>query len=179
MMDRVNVVGTSGSGKSTFARQLAEALGQSYVQLDALYWGPDWMPVPEEKFIGSIRRAVVADRWVVDGNYSRHRELIWSRASHVIWLVFSFPIVMYQLFFRTMRRSLMGEELFSGNRESLVKAFFRRDSILLWGLTTFRRRRGEYRRIIRERRYPSIEIIVLSSPHQAHRFLERLQRTSS
>jgi adenylate kinase family enzyme len=39
---RVNVKGSSGSGKSTFARELAAKLDLPYVELDALHHGPNW-----------------------------------------------------------------------------------------------------------------------------------------
>ena len=39
---RVNVVGTSASGKTTFARALAERLGVRHVELDALHWQSGW-----------------------------------------------------------------------------------------------------------------------------------------
>lgn len=35
---RINVVGTSASGKSTFACALAAKLGLSYIELDNLFW---------------------------------------------------------------------------------------------------------------------------------------------
>ncbi len=41
------------------------------------------------------------------------------------------------------------------------------------------RRRSEYRSIIRDDRYPSIEFIILSHPRQGDRFLERLKRAIS
>ena len=35
---RISVIGTSGAGKTTFARRLAEAVGAPYVELDAINW---------------------------------------------------------------------------------------------------------------------------------------------
>ena len=41
-MERINVVGTSCSGKTTLARAIAGRLGLPYTELDALFWGPRW-----------------------------------------------------------------------------------------------------------------------------------------
>ena len=49
-LKRVVVIGTSCSGKTTFANHLAKALGQKAIQLDALYWLPEWRPRPEHEF---------------------------------------------------------------------------------------------------------------------------------
>jgi gluconate kinase len=40
-MDKVNVVGTSGSGKSTFSQQLARVLDCEYIEMDRLHWKPN------------------------------------------------------------------------------------------------------------------------------------------
>jgi adenylate kinase family enzyme len=40
-LKRVNVKGTSGSGKTTFAQELARRLDVPFVELDALHHGPD------------------------------------------------------------------------------------------------------------------------------------------
>lgn len=41
-MKRINVVGTSGSGKSTFGRQLSQQICAPYIEMDALFWQPNW-----------------------------------------------------------------------------------------------------------------------------------------
>ena len=69
---RVVVVGTSCSGKTTFAHRLANILGSQCVELDSLYWRPEWTPRPdfEQDVLAAARQA----RWVIDGNYSRVRD---------------------------------------------------------------------------------------------------------
>src|SRR2546425_568451 len=68
---RVNVKGTSGSGKSTFAAELARRLDVPYVELDALHHGPNWSEPTDEEFQERVREAMAGapDGWVIDGNY--------------------------------------------------------------------------------------------------------------
>lgn len=56
-MRRVNVKGTSGSGKSTFGRELARRLAVPYVELDALHHGPNWTEAAPEEFRARVREA--------------------------------------------------------------------------------------------------------------------------
>lgn len=116
---RVAVVGTSCSGKTTFARRLSRALDVPHVELDALYWGPGWSPAPPEDFRASVRDAISAPAWVADGNYSAVRDLVWSRATAVVWLDLPLRVVFPRALGRTLRRAITREELFGGNRESL------------------------------------------------------------
>src|SRR5688572_30807780 len=90
---RVAVVGTSCSGKTTFARALAPRLGAPYTELDVLYWGPDWSPRPLDEFRARVEAAVSTPSWVIDGNYSIVRDLVWGRATTLIWLDFPFSLI--------------------------------------------------------------------------------------
>ena len=53
---KINVVGTSGSGKSTLARQLAERLDVPYIEMDRLYWRPEWQGTPDDAFWRGLSR---------------------------------------------------------------------------------------------------------------------------
>ena len=66
-MERINVVGTSCSGKTTLARRIATRIDASHVEMDALFWGPGWQPVATELFRSRVAEAVGGDRWVLDG----------------------------------------------------------------------------------------------------------------
>jgi adenylate kinase family enzyme len=149
--DRVNLVGSSGSGKSTLGRALAQALGQPVVEIDDLFWGPNWTPTPDETFLPRLSAALAEPRWVLDGNYDRTRALKWARATLVVWVDPPYPRVLWQVFLRTLKRSFGGVRLWRhGNRESLRRAFLSKDSILLWSFQNLRRIRRRYAEVLGE-----------------------------
>jgi adenylate kinase family enzyme len=90
-MARVVVIGTSCVGKTLFARSLARVLSSPHIELDALYWQPNWVARPPDEFRALTARALAQDCWVTDGNYGAVRNLVWSRATTVIWLNYVFP----------------------------------------------------------------------------------------
>jgi adenylate kinase family enzyme len=175
-MTRVVVVGTSGTGKTTFSRRLAHILGAPHIELDALYWLPNWVPRPLPEFRTLVEQAIAQDSWVVDGNYSPIRSLVWSRATTVIWLNYAFPLVLWRALTRTVRRALMREALCADNRESLRRAFCSRESILWWVLTTFHRRRQCYRTLFDDAGQSQLVRVELCTPMKAEHFLAQLGR---
>lgn len=174
---RISVIGVSGSGKTTMARQIAHRLGIPHVELDALHWEPDWREAPLELFRERVTRALSGVAWVVDGNYSKVRDIVWGRADTVVWLDYALAVIMWQLIRRTLQRSLTREELWSGNRESLRQAFFSRESILLWALQTFRRRRREYPVLLNQPAHAHLTVVHMRSPRAAREWLSNLTLT--
>ena len=140
---------------------------------------PDWVQRPPEELRKLTAAAMAQDRWVVDGNYRVVRDLVWGRATTIIWLDYSFPVVFYRALRRTLARSLTGQELFSGNRESLAKAFLSKESILLWVITTFHRRRRELQEIIRSDEFPGLKFVRLHSQRETDRLTGSIQRLIS
>jgi hypothetical protein len=131
-LSRVAIVGTSCAGKSTLAVSLAECLDVPWIDLDALHWGPNWTPRPLEELRTSVDLATSQSRWICAGNYRVVRDLVWQRATTIIWLDYSFPVVFGRALRRTFSRCLRGTPVCGGNRETFRKSFFSRDSILLW-----------------------------------------------
>jgi adenylate kinase family enzyme len=168
---RINVVGTCGSGKTTVAKSLAGLLGVPHVELDALFWRSGWGEATDPELRAAVSEAAAGDAWVIDGNYSRVRDLIWPRADTIVWLDYSFLRVFAQLLKRTMRRAVSREPLWHGNRESLGRSFFSRESILLWAVKTHRRRRTQYRKLLADRENARPRVVRLRSPREAERWL--------
>lgn len=171
--DRIAVVGTTGSGKTTLARTLASRLGRPHVELDALHWEPDWQEAPLDVFRERVVDALHRSEWVVDGNYSQVRDLVWTRADTVVWLDYPLRVILTRLLRRTVRRVVTGEELWNGNRERLRNAFGR-DSIILWALTTYRPRRREYPELFGHPEYAHLRPIRLRSPRETDAWLDQL-----
>lgn len=174
-MERVIVIGTSCCGKTTFARQLANVLGSPRIELDELYWSPNWVPKPEREFRELTEAATAKPRWVADGNYSSVRDLIWPRATSVVWLNYGFLTVLFRACRRTLHRAISREELFSGNRESFFQSFLSRDSILLWAIMTFRRRRRDYEELQNTERFRQLRWLEFRCPREAEMFLHDLE----
>lgn len=177
-MRRINVTGTSCSGKTTLARELATRLGVRHVEFDALFWGPDWTPVPADVFRSRLAAALAGEQWVADGGYAAVRDVTWSRADTVVWLDYPMPTVLARWARRTVRRSRSQQEFWpgTGNRESLRNAL-RRDGLLWWILGTHRRRRRTMRAAMRDR--GDLRWIRLRSPAEADRWLASVQSPGS
>ncbi len=168
---RVVVVGCSCSGKSTFARALADHLESAYVELDSFFWLPGWVERDHEEFRSLVAEKAGGPRWVMDGNYRRARDLFWPRATAVIWLDYPFPLVMWRSLKRTISRSFSGQEICNGNRESWRKSFFSRDSILIWVFTSYATVQERCRQLFAENAYPNAAKIRMKTPDEARRFL--------
>lgn len=168
---RINVVGTSASGKTTFARALATRLGVPCVELDALHWQADWTAAPRDVMRERVAASTAADAWIVDGNYSAVRDIVWARAQAVVWLDFPLRTILWRYAARTRRRIRTNEELWpgTGNRERLAMHLLSRDSLLWWILSTYRRRRRDYPRLLAA--HPHLAAVRLRTPAEADRWL--------
>ena len=119
---RVVVVGCTGSGKTSVARSLARLLDAPRVELDALNWEPDWTAAETDVFRQRVRDALTGEAWVVDGNYSAVRDLVWPRAAMLVWLNLPYRVVSWRLLWRTLKRVFTREELWNGNRGGVQDA---------------------------------------------------------
>ncbi len=170
---RIAIVGTTGSGKTTLARQLAMRFGIPQIELDALHWGPNWDPAPVEVLRERTTRALSGETWVADGNYSTVRGIVWGRADTLIWLDYPLRVILWRLLRRSLRRSLLREELWNGNRETLRAQFASRESLFLWVLQTYWRRKREYPALLAKPEYAHLAVVRLHSPGETHRWLLR------
>jgi len=145
---RVNVKGTPGSGKSTFARELARRLELPYVELDAIHWGnPNWSEPTAEEFRTRVREAMdaVPDGWVIDGNYEwKLDDLVIGAAETIVWLDLPLRPKLRRLWRRTTERIRDDLELWGGNRESWRGAFWGRESLFWWTVKTHFRHKREW-----------------------------------
>lgn len=168
------MVGVTGSGKTTLAQRLSERLGVHHVELDGLNWEANWVQAPTEVFRARTAEATVGDQWVVDGNYSKTRDITWPRATIIVWLDYPLPLILWRLCFRIFRRAVTRERLWKGNRESLWKHLFTKESLILWALQSYNRRNREYGEAMGRWESEGVQVFKFGWPGEAERWLREL-----
>ena len=173
---RVVVIGTTSSGKSTLAEQLSARTGLTYVELDALYWEPNWQGVDDETFCARVEAAIQTERWVVAGNYNKARKLIWPKAEAIIWLDYPFWTIFWRLTRRTFTRWWTRELLWGTNRESLWSHFklWSDDSLFHWLFKTYGRRKREIPEFLAQPEHAHLKLIHFITPSEADDWLAAL-----
>ncbi len=114
-VQRVLVAGSTGAGKTTTARALAERLRLPHTEMDALWHGPGWLPRPE--FAHDVAAMLAAGRWVTEYQYRSVKHELLTTAQAVIWLDHPFPLVAWRLLRRTVVRAITRRPLYNGNIE--------------------------------------------------------------
>jgi adenylate kinase family enzyme len=140
---RIAVIGNSGAGKSTLARTLSARLGIRHIELDALNWGPGWRALSIDEpgqWAHRVGEAIAGGDWITDGNYAKGGlSQILPRATDVVWLDLSRPVVMMRVLRRSFLRAASGRELWpgTGNRENF-RQWLRKDHPIRWTWDTYR-----------------------------------------
>jgi len=180
-VQRVSVVGTSGAGKSTLARSLAVALDADFLELDSVNHQADWMPLPTPEFRRRVASAVAGERWVVDGNYSKVRDLVWGRADTVVWIDLPRRTVMRRVIWRSFRRVAGRVELWNGNRERWRSLFAldKEESVISWAWQTHTANRAKFEAAMADPANGHLRFVRLSSPAAVRRFLRAVSRSAS
>lgn len=145
-----------------------------HIELDSLHWEPDWIEAQDDVFRERIGRALAPSAWTVDGNYGKVRDLVWSQADTIVWLDYSWLVVMGRLLRRTVGRLIKKEELWSSNKESWRTQFLSSDSVLLWALKTFGKHRREYPVLFAQPQFKHLEVVRLASPKKAEAWLSEI-----
>ena len=180
VLERVVVLGSSGSGKTTFAQDLASRLGVPHVEFDAYRHGPNWTETPNDIFRSQLDEALPRHGgWVADGNYSVARDIVWPRATAIVWLDYKFPVIFWRLWWRTWGRAVRRTELWNGNRENLWSHFFTKDSLFLWIFKTHWSRGRRYLAAFDRPEYSHLRVLRFRSPRTTKRWLESFATAQS
>ena len=177
--DRIVVAGPAASGKSTLARQLGEMLQVPVVELDALYWKPDWVGSSNEELRERIVAATQAESWIVDGHHERVWLLLWPRVQTVIWLDLPLRTLVWRGLVRSLRRMRSHAVLWGTNQESIrhqLKVWDPNRSLVAWLLASYAARRRAYVAATADTRWSHIRFVRLCSASEVTHFLAALAR---
>jgi adenylate kinase family enzyme len=172
-MNRIAIVGKTGSGKTTLAETLAQKFRLTRIELDAIFWGPNWQALDWDSFRAEVCRQTLAERWVVEGNYRRVRDCVWGRADTLIWLDYPLGLVLKRIVVRTLTRGWAKEVLWGKNVEHWYH-LIQPDSLLLHAIRTHRSHRQQYPAALQQPEYQHLKVVRLKSPKETESWLENL-----
>jgi adenylate kinase family enzyme len=175
---RIAVIGTAGAGKTTLARAIAARLNLPHIELDAINWQPGWHDLDRhdrDEFVRRVTTAIQSDAWVVDGGYNSIRDILYRRATHLIWLDYERPVIMARVIRRSLLRAVLRTELWpgTGNRERWAH-LLRPSHPIRWAWSTWRRRRRETAERLGKSEYAHLVLLRVQRPREARRAIERL-----
>jgi adenylate kinase family enzyme len=175
-MQRISVIGSSASGKTTMARTLSQALGLPHLELDSVFHLAGWRQLEDEAFRSRVAAFTKGDGWVIDGNYTSHgvAQLVWPRADTVVWLDLPRTTVLRRVVSRTLRRMITREELWNGNREPWSNLIDPRPehNIIVWAWTRHAPTRRKYEALLGDGTWDHLTVIRLSTPADVRAFLD-------
>ncbi len=152
---------------------MAHLLHAPNIELDAIFHQPGWTPLDDDTFKARVTEVTGPARWVVDGNYSTVRDIVWERADTVVWFDLPYVAVMARTIRRTVRRTVGRQELWNGNKEpwSNLFSFKPEKSIIAWAATRHRVYRQRYGAAEHDPRWAGLHFVRLRSQREADAFL--------
>jgi energy-coupling factor transporter ATP-binding protein EcfA2 len=173
--ERILILGRTGSGKTTLARQLAAALHVPHVELDSLYFGPEFSTAPLPVLRERTRAAIAGDRWVTDGNKRAVRDLVWPRADTIVWLDYPLGVSFWRLAKRARQRTsvLKAQAAETGRTTGLPLQFLAAARGVLTALRSHAGQRRDYPRMFAEPANQHLAVVRLRSPRATRQWLTR------
>ena len=174
-------MGNSGSGKTTFARELAAGLGVPHLELDSVFHQPGWQELDTGTFRQRVAEFTSANSsWVIDGNYSKVQDIVWGQADTVAWLDPSRTWGGGRGMWRTLGGPVSVAELGKGIREP-VRNFLRlkpEESIIAWAWTRHHVYRERYLKAQSDPANAHLTFIRLRTPAEGTALVRRAADTA-
>ena len=163
------IVGGSGGGKSTLAREMSELLGLPIVHLDPHFWSPGWVEPDRREWNRKVAQLSSEDAWIMDGNYGGSIDRRLPRAEAAVLLDPPVWQCLWGVFKRSIRhRGKTRPDLAEGCEEHLPDWGF-----LRYVLTYKWRSRPKVLRKIAAQ--PHVKLYHLKSRRAARRFMNELR----
>jgi len=154
---RIAVLGSSGSGKSTFARKIAAETGHPLIHLDYEHWSEGWTHPSKEEWRAMNEAFVRGERWIIDGNYGGTMELRYRAADLVVFLDVPRLVCMRRVI---RRRDQTRSDMKAEVRES---PFFSKNFLGFLWFTWRYPKRGKRKVMALREKYPDVKFVSIKN----------------
>ncbi|WP_346868614.1 DNA topology modulation protein [Clostridium sp. UBA5119] len=170
-MKKIAVIGSGGSGKSTFSRKLGNILNLPVHHLDTLYWNPGWIETPKDKWESVVRELADNDQWIIEGNYRSTMDIRLNSADTIIFLNMSTLLCTYRIIKRRfMFKGKKRPDMTEGCEEKLDLEFVK------WVLKFNKNERPKVLEKLKNYENKK-KIIVLENPRKVDELLRNLKES--
>jgi adenylate kinase family enzyme len=127
VVNRINIIGPPGSGKTTLARELASIYNLPIINMDKIAHTKKYNPLHDKPaFMTKIKTECKKDKWIMEGVYKSTLEYRMPRADMTIYLDFPKTIYVYRVLKRRVQyRNKVRPEMPSDWKERIEPAFFK------------------------------------------------------
>ena len=167
--EKIIIIGSGGSGKSTFAVELGKKLNLPVIHLDREFWKSDWVKPKAKEWLEKLEVLLSESRWIAEGNYLNSLEYRIGKADSVIFLDFKRSICIYRVIKRYfIHRGTTRPDMAEGCNEQIDMDFAK----WLWEFP--KKVRPQMIEILTK--YPEKNIIILKNAKDVNLFLNREKR---
>lgn len=172
-MKKILVIGSGGTGKSTFAKRLGECLNINVIHLDKLYWKPGWVEPAKAEWAATVEEICRREEWILDGNYSGTLERRLAACDAVVFLDLPARVCLWRILKRVLQyRNTTRPDMAEGCHERFSWQF------LLWVWNYRRRTRPKILKMLR-RCEGKVQAIHLQSATEVERYLRATTNESA
>jgi len=128
-MNKIIILGSSGTGKTTLARTLSKKLNIKALHLDSLYWKKNWRNIEKTEFNQKMKVFLTKNQsWVNDGNYlnNSHFKYRLDLADTIIYLDYGVSVALKGIFQRASNyKHQVRSDMASGCVEGIDQDFLK------------------------------------------------------
>ncbi|MDD3225701.1 MAG: DNA topology modulation protein [Clostridium sp.] len=169
---RIMVIGSPGSGKSTFSRKLSDAVGIPIIHLDKEYWHNGWIETPREDWVKKQNELISRDKWIIDGNYGSTMNIRLEKADTVILLQLNRFVCLFSYFKRVITNlNKIRPDMPEGCKEKFDLEFMKY-------ILEFPKKSGQ-RNIDKLKESKNKQVIVFKSRRAANKYIKSLYNRKS
>ena len=165
MFKKIIVIGSPGSGKSTFSRKLRDITGLPLYHLDLIWHKPDKTNLSRDEFDQKLKQIMNENEWIIDGNYQRTIDLRLKYCDTVFLLDYPIDICLKGIELRIgKKRSDMPwvETEFDDNFKQFVIEYPTKELPMIYNMLN---------------NYNDKQVIIFKSRKQADDYLSKLSKS--